>query len=97
MLKRLKAAAEAFRKSAVEEIKEEKKTPWVKILGGVHDPSKGVKISLDWNKEFVDYLRENKITGTDDEAVVQKWVTMLFRDMMEEGKENTDETTNEFE
>lgn len=92
MLKRLKAAAEAFRKSAVEK-KEEKKEPWVEILGGVHDPSKGVKISLDWNKEFVDYLRENGITGTDDEAIVQKWVTMLFRDMMEEGKENT----NEFE
>ena len=92
MLDRLKAAAEAFRKGAVEEIKEkeeepkapEKETPRVEVLGIVHDPKRGVKISLDWNQEFVDYLRENGVLGEDDEVVVQKWITMLFRDILEE-------------
>lgn len=98
MLDRLKAAAEAFRRGAVEEIKEveeskkpEKETPRVEILGIVHDLEKGVKISLDWNQEFVDYLRENGVLGEDDEVVVQKWITMLFRDILEEGNESTSE------
>lgn len=91
MLDRLKAAVKAFQRDAVKKTKTE---PRVEIIGAVHDPKKGVKIDLDWNEEFVDYLRENGITGTTDEVVVQKWVTLLFRDMLEASEEKA---PNEFE
>lgn len=94
MLERLKAAVAAFQQGAAENKKEEEKdTPKVEIIGAVHHPEKGVQLNLDWNPEFVEYLRGNGITGADDEVVVQKWITMLFRDMMEETKE----TLNEYE
>jgi len=57
--------------------------PWVDIVGWVHT-DKGVKVELEWNDAFVDYLRSNGISGTDEEQVVQKWVTLLLRDMADQ-------------
>lgn len=57
--------------------------PWVDIVGWVHT-DQGVKVELEWNDAFVDYLRSNGISGTDEEQVVQKWVTLLLRDMADQ-------------
>jgi len=57
--------------------------PWVDIIGWVRT-DEGVKVELEWNDAFVDYLRANGINGADDEQVVQKWVTLLLRDMADE-------------
>jgi hypothetical protein len=57
--------------------------PWVDIIGWVRTDA-GVKVELDWNDAFVDYLRANGIKGTDDEQTVQKWVTLLLRDMADD-------------
>ena len=76
MFKRLKAAVAAFKGP-------KKKTPWVEIKGMIHGADRGrIKIDLDWNDEFVEYLRANGITGTSDELVVQKWITMLYQDII---------------
>jgi hypothetical protein len=72
-------------KAEEEKIAEEKaKEPWVDIRGIMEDKKHGIKVDLDWNDAFVDYLRENGITGADDEIVVQKWITMLYRDLIEQ-------------
>jgi hypothetical protein len=57
--------------------------PWVDIVGWVQT-QEGVKVELEWNDPFVDYLRSNGVTGTDDEQVVQKWVALLMRDMADQ-------------
>jgi len=54
--------------------------PWVDIIGWVRT-DEGVKVELEWNDAFVDYLRSSGIKGTEDEELVQKWVTLLLRDM----------------
>ena len=57
--------------------------PWVDIAGWVHTEA-GVKVELDWNDAFVDYLRGEGLAGTDDDQVIQKWITLLLRDMTEQ-------------
>lgn len=54
--------------------------PWVDIQGWV-ETSEGVRVELDWNDAFVDYLKGEGVTGADDDQVVQRWVTLLLRDM----------------
>lgn len=60
--------------------------PWVDIIGWVRT-DEGVKIELEWNDAFVDYLRSNGIKGADEDQVVQKWVTLLLRDMADQMEE----------
>lgn len=57
--------------------------PWVEVIGWTQDRN-GVKVELEWNDAFVAFLRENGITGADDNQVVQRWVTLLLRDMADE-------------
>lgn len=57
--------------------------PWVDVTGW-SETDKGVKVELEWNDAFVDYLRGAGVTGADDEQVVQKWVTLLLRDMADQ-------------
>lgn len=70
--------------------------PWVDILGMVQT-DQGVKVELDWNDAFVQYLRQSGIKGAKDEAVVQKWVTLLLRDMVTELEGSQTESKSESE
>ena len=70
--------------------------PWVDIIGWVRT-DQGVKVELDWNDAFVDYLRANGIKGTDDEQTVQKWVTLLLRDMADDMEERFGGDNSSFE
>lgn len=60
--------------------------PWVDVTGW-SETDTGVKVELEWNDAFVDYLRGNGVTGADDEQIVQKWVTLLLRDMADQMEE----------
>jgi hypothetical protein len=77
------------RESYVERMKEST-DPWVDIQGFVQTES-GVKVELEWNDAFVDYLRQSGISGADDDAVVQKWITLLLRDMADRMEGTTSE------
>lgn len=74
----------------VEKMKESDQ-PWVEVIG-ISEDDKGVKVELEWNDAFVDYLRENGISGTDEEQVIQRWVTLLLRDMADQMEEKQDST-----
>lgn len=83
-----KAARDAQRKeyeTYVERMKASSE-PWVDVTGW-SETDKGVKVELDWNDAFVDYLRANGVRGADDEQTVQQWVTLLLRDMADQMEE----------
>lgn len=61
--------------------------PWVSIIGDVEDPSKGLKLDLDWNEAFIKYLRQNGLVGIKDEEVVARWVTTLHAQLLESNDE----------
>lgn len=65
--------------------------PWVDVTGW-SETEEGVKVELEWNDAFVDYLRDNGVTGADDEQIVQKWVTLLLRDMADQMDEQAGNT-----
>lgn len=63
--------------------------PWVEIMGETKTPE-GMKIELEWNEPFVKELRDNGITGADDDQLVQKWIALLMHDLSTKMDENTD-------
>ena len=87
-----------FRKQAEEdEARRNGTEPWVEIRSAVVDPVKGIQIELDWNPAFVQYLKDNGMTGQDEETVVQKWLAFLYEDLVNRLEEhvinNTDHGT----
>ena len=68
--------------------------PWVEIKSSSVDPVKGLMIELDWNDAFVQYLKDNGLQGRDDETIVQKWVALLYENLIngleEQAVENSD-------
>lgn len=58
--------------------------PRVILKSTSHDPVSGIKLELDWNDEFIRYLKENGITGPDEETVVQKWLALIDRNIAED-------------
>lgn len=62
--------------------------PWVEIYSESFDPTKGIKLELDWNDAFIQYLRDNGITGIDEDTIVQKWLAVISLDLSQQ-LENT--------
>jgi hypothetical protein len=58
------------------------KEPLIKIIGDEIDPvTNAIKLDLEWNDEFIKYLRDHGFTGTSDELVMKKYLEGLYRDM----------------
>jgi len=55
--------------------------PWVDFVGQVRDTAQGQRLQMDWNNAFIEYLRENNIPGANEEQMVQKYISLLLRDM----------------
>jgi len=74
--------------TAREKLEADKKgEPWVKVLElslSPDDPSKGF-IELDWNRDFVRYLRENGYEDEEDEKVVDEWLMDLCKSIYANG------------
>ena len=56
--------------------------PWVEVKSTKLDPIKGIQIELDWNDAFVQYLKDNGLQGRDDDTIVQKWLAMLYENLI---------------
>jgi hypothetical protein len=61
--------------------------PWISIIGDVEDAKKGLKLDMDWNDAFIQYLRQNGIIGISDEEVVARWITTLHSQLLDESDE----------
>lgn len=71
--------------------------PWVEIVGWVQT-EQGVKVELEWNDAFIDFLKVEGVTGTDEDQVVQKWVAMLLHNIADDmGEKVTPEGESEFQ
>lgn len=86
--------AEFKAKEAEEEARRAGTEPWVEIKSAVIDPVKGIQIELDWNAAFVQYLRDNGMTGQDDETIVQKWLAFLYEDLVNRLEDQVINTTD---
>lgn len=55
------------------------------------DETGQIKIDMDWDDEFVNYLKRNGFNGATEEAIVHKYVATLYQNMQarqhDEGKE----------
>lgn len=57
--------------------------PWVEVMGWV-DTGQGIRAELEWNDAFVEYLKQNGITGADEDQIVQQYVALLMRDVADD-------------
>lgn len=46
------------------------------------DDTGQIKIDMDWDEEFVNYLKRNGFTGATEESVVHKYVATLYQGML---------------
>lgn len=71
--------------------------PWVEIVSWV-DTEQGVKVELEWNDAFIDHLKVEGVTGTDEDQIVQKWVAVLLHNVADDmGGKVTPEGESEFQ
>lgn len=69
-------------KEEEDEAKRSSEVPWVEVKSDSYDKVKGIQIALDWNDAFIAYLIENGITGRDDDTIIQKWLALLYQDLI---------------
>lgn len=83
--------------AVVESYKRDDTIPWVEIRSDGFDKNKGVKVAMDWNDAFIDYLEDLEIKGPTAEAAVQRWLAManlyLIEQLENEAIENDDRGT----
>lgn len=57
--------------------------PWFKLNAVLHRPQEGLRVELDWNAEFVSFLKKVGFTGENEEEIIGKWLNMLYRPLSE--------------
>ena len=68
--------------------------PWVGIVDNGFDSDQGVNglyFELDWNEDWVKFLRKNGYHGTTDEQIVEQWFSDVCRSQAEETPVETNE------
>lgn len=89
-------AAERVEPVIIPEVEPEEEIPEgtgnLTIKAITHDDQTGkVTVDMDWDSEFVEYLKRNGFTGASEETIVHKYVATLFQNMQarqhEEGKD----------
>lgn len=66
-----------------------KNQPYISIIGDTIHPEHGIELALNWTDDFVKYLKESGYSGTTDELVIQKYLVVLYSDMIERIREKT--------
>lgn len=73
MARKEKSESEALKNSS---------EPWVDVHSAEFSVERGVQIELDWNAAFISYLKENGFKGKDETIIVQKWLVLLYGDLI---------------
>jgi hypothetical protein len=68
--------------------------PWVEVIGESIDEIKGIVINLDWNDAFIQYLKENGISASDEDVAVQKWLALMYQDLVDKFESRVVETAS---
>lgn len=72
----------------VEDMKDSNE-PWIDIKGKpVGDQ---IHLEADWNDAFIEHLRNNGYTGASDEAIVQRYIAEMHKQLMTDQTEGDSE------
>jgi hypothetical protein len=71
------------KKEEANKAKYDSKDPWVEIRSADFSDVRGFRIELDWNEAFVQHLKESGIKGSNEEETVQKWLALLYQNLIE--------------
>ena len=87
----VKPTSEEERRAVLEREKEEATKAgkaWVAVLDTQVNPEniKNGFFELDWNKHFVQNLKDNGFSGNSDEEIVDHWFSVLCNTIAEEGQ-----------
>ena len=58
--------------------------PWVDIKGIVANDGR-IELEADWNDAFIEFLQEQGFNGANDEVIMQQYITVMHRQLMNEG------------
>lgn len=72
----------ARKETAESEAKKNSDEPWVDVHSAEFTVERGVQIELDWNPAFIGYLKENGFKGKNEQIIVQKWLVLLYGDLI---------------
>lgn len=56
---------------------------YVKVEGHVDNDNGRVELALDWDDNFIKYLRRNGFDGTSEEQIIGSWLTIMYKDIAE--------------
>ena len=71
-----------------------KKENHFSIVSDHIDPQRGIELKLDWDDDFIRYLRSHGYNGASDEIVVQKWLHATSASLEERLKLESDFTSD---
>ena len=58
--------------------------PWVDVRGITDADDGRFKIEMDWNDAFIDECKRQGLSGTSDEQIIQKYLSLLTRNLDEQ-------------
>ncbi len=61
--------------------------PWCEMDSKVRDTEHGSRVQMEWNDAFIVYLKEAGLQGSDDEQLIQQYLTLLLRDTVDKYEE----------
>ena len=61
--------------------------PWCDMDSKVRDTEHGSRVVMEWNDAWIVYLKEAGLTGTDDEQIMQQYLTLMLRDHIDKYEE----------
>lgn len=61
--------------------------PWCEMDSKVRDTEHGSRVVMEWNDAWIVYLKDAGLTGTDDEQIMQQYLTLMLRDHIDKYEE----------
>ena len=61
--------------------------PWCEMDSKVRDTEHGSRVVMEWNDAWIVYLKEAGLTGSDDEQIMQQYLTLMLRDHIDKYEE----------
>jgi hypothetical protein len=68
----------------VEVSPKDSKEPWIDINGRATEDGR-IELKADWNDAFIDFLRMQGLDGANEEVIVQQYIAIMHRQLMDTG------------
>ena len=61
--------------------------PWCEMDSKVRDTEHGLRVQMEWNDAFIVYLKGAGLTGSDDEQIMQQYLSLMLRENVDKYEE----------